>query len=331
MDKDLGLQPADIKKVFDAYKEEMRLVEDYLRGMFKSEVFLIPLIGQHLVGSGGKRLRPLFLLLSARLAGYTGKDHIALGGVIEAIHTASLLHDDVVDSAALRRGKPAAHSVWGNQAVILVGDFLYSNALKTAVLFNNQKIIEALSRATARMTEGELLQLQKLGDTAVTEEEYLKIVAAKTGNLISAACSMGAILGGCSPREEAALAAYGLKIGIAFQMADDILDYMADEGGLGKKLGKDLEEGKITLPLICLLRAVPEAEKEEIEALVKDLSDDGLKRILELFREHNVLEESLGRARTLVDGAKSELLVFPPSAEREQMLQMAEYALQRDR
>lgn len=331
MDKDLGLQPADIRKIFDAYKEEMRLVEDYLRGMFKSDVFLIPLIGQHLVGSGGKRLRPLFLLLSARLVGYTGRDHIALGGVIEAIHTASLLHDDVVDSAALRRGKPAAHSVWGNQAVILVGDFLYSTALKTAVLFKNQKIIEALSKATARMTEGELLQLQKLGDTAVTEEEYLKIVAAKTGNLISAACSMGALLGGCSPREEEALGAYGLKIGIAFQMADDILDYMADEGGLGKKLGKDLEEGKITLPLICLLRAVPEAEKKKIEALIKDLSDDGLKRILELFKEHNVLEESLSRARTLVEAAKSELRVFPPSPELEQMLQMADYALQRDR
>lgn len=331
MDKDLGLQPMDIKKLFDSYDGEMRLVEDYLRGMFQSEVFFIPLIGKYIVDSGGKRLRPLFLLLSARLTGYTGKDHIALAGVIEAIHTASLLHDDVVDDADLRRGNPTAHSLWGNQTVILVGDFLYSTALKTAVLFDNQKVIEALSRATARMTEGELLQLQKLGDTAITEEEYLKIIAAKTGNLISAACSMGAILGGCSPREEAALAEYGLKAGIAFQMADDMLDYMAEEGGLGKKLGKDLEEGKITLPLICLLRTVPEAEKEEVKGLIENLSDDGLKRILDMFKQYKVLEESFGKAKTLVEEAKEKLLVFPPSPEREQMFHLADYALQRDK
>lgn len=332
MDRKLDLQPVDVTRVFDAYDAEMRLVEDSLREMFKSEVFLIPLIGRYLLDSGGKRMRPLFLLLSARLSGYTGSDHIGLAGVIEAIHTASLLHDDVVDLAELRRGKPTAHSIWGNQTVILVGDFLYSNALRRAVLFRNQKVMEALSLATTSMTEGELLQLEKSGDTDITEEEYLTIISAKTGNLISAACRIGAVLGGRPPEEEAALARYGLKTGMAFQMADDILDYMADEGDLGKKLGKDLREGKITLPLISLLKTVPHGEREEIKGMIKPgLSDDGLKRMLDLFRVHHVLEESVRRAKQLVEDAKAELLVFPPSVEREHMFAMAEYALTREK
>jgi|Deesub1362A_J573_1020465.scaffolds.fasta_scaffold00004_432 octaprenyl-diphosphate synthase len=320
----------DIKNVFDAHEEELRLVEEHLRDMFKSDVFLIPLVGRHLLDSGGKRIRPLFLLSSARLAGYKGENHIALASVIETVHTASLLHDDVVDGAELRRGKPVAHSIWGNQVVILVGDFLYSKALKHAVSFKSQQIMEALSSATTSMTEGELLQLQKSGDVSITEEEYLKIISSKTGVLISAACRIGGILGDVSPEKEQALAEFGLKAGIAFQMADDILDYMADEGDLGKRLGKDLEEGKITLPLICLLKAVSGAEREEIKGMIEHgLSDDSLHRILDLFKLYNVLEESVSRAKKLVEDAKAELSVFPPSAERDEMFAIAEYALQR--
>lgn len=321
----------DIKKVFDAYDAELRRVEDRLGGLFKSDAPLIPLVGKYLLESGGKRLRPLFLLSSARLSGYKGDGHVMLAGIIELIHMASLLHDDVVDSAQIRRGRSVAHSVWGNQIVILVGDFLYSNALKKAVSFRNQKIMEALSEATTGMTEGEILQLQKTADISITEEEYISIISAKTGILISAACRIGAILALKSDTEEDALARFGLKAGRAFQMADDILDYMADESELGKKLGKDIGEGKITLPLIYLFRNASDGEKEEIQKVIEIFSEKGLQRVLALFRQYNVLEKSLARAEGIVNEAKAELSIFPDSQEKDYMLCIADYAISREK
>ncbi|MEK7683567.1 MAG: polyprenyl synthetase family protein, partial [Nitrospirota bacterium] len=321
----------DIKKVFDAYERELSLVEAKLEGLFQSEAPLIPLIGKYLLESGGKRLRPLFLLSSARLAGYKGDGHITLAGIIELIHMASLLHDDVVDAAKIRRGRAAAHSVWGNQIVILVGDFLYSNALRKAVSFKDQRIMEALSEATTSMTEGEILQLQKTADINITEDEYIKIISAKTGLLISAACRIGAILSVRPPAEENAFAMFGLKTGTAFQMADDILDYMAEESELGKKLGKDIGEGKITLPVIYLFKGASGAEKEEIKRIIEKPSEEGLRRILALFRQYSVLEESLKRAQALVDEAKDELSIFSDSPDRDAMLSLADYAISRDK
>jgi len=325
------IKTTDIKKVFDAYEKELSLVEAKLGEMFQSEAPLIPLIGKYLLESGGKRLRPLFLLSSAKLAGYRGNEHIELAGIIELIHMASLLHDDVVDAAKIRRGKPVAHSVWGNQIVILVGDFLYSNALRRAVSFRNQRIMEALSNATTSMTEGEILQLQKTADINITEDEYIKIISAKTGLLISAACRIGAILSLSPSSEEEALAMFGLKAGTAFQMADDILDYMAEESELGKKLGKDIGEGKITLPIIYLYRNASVDEKEEIKRIIENPSEDGLRRILVLFRQYSVLEESLKRAQALVDEAKNELSIFPHSSDRDAMQSLAEYAITREK
>lgn len=321
----------DIKKVFDAYEMELRLVDDKLKELFKSDAPLIPLVGKYLLDSGGKRLRPLFLLSSARLAGYKGDDHIMLAGIIELIHMASLLHDDVVDGALIRRGKPAAHSVWGNQIVILVGDFLYSNALKTAVSFRNQRIMEALSEATTSMTEGEILQLQKTADINITEDEYIRIISAKTGLLISAACRIGAILGLRTGAEEDAFARFGLKSGTAFQMADDILDYMAEESELGKKLGKDIEEGKITLPLIYLFKNASDIEKEEIKQIIENFSEGGLQRVMALFRQYSVLEKSLKRARDIVNEAKAELSIFADSPEKDAILSIAEHAVSREK
>jgi octaprenyl-diphosphate synthase len=321
-----------IERLFDAYEAELRLVEEHLRGMFQSNVVLIPLIGRHLADSGGKRMRPLFLLMSARLSGYGGKDQTALAGIVEAVHTASLLHDDVVDGSDVRRGNPAANSIWGNQAVVLVGDFLYSNALKHAVAFGSHRIIESLSAVITKMTQGELLQLQKLGDLEITEKEYIEIASCKTGALISTACRIGAILGKSSPEKVEALTGFGLKVGIAFQIIDDILDYMAAEVDLGKKLGKDFEEGKVTLPVIYLLRTVSETERDEVKNILEnDLSGKSLKRMLELFRRHNVIEESAEKAKGLVDMAKKDLMVFSPSPERDDMFDLAEYALKRDR
>ncbi|GAB4413100.1 MAG: polyprenyl synthetase family protein [Thermodesulfovibrionales bacterium] len=319
--------------IFLNHERDLNLVEERLREIFSSDTSIIPMIGEHIIRGGGKRLRPLFLLLSADLADYNGEDRVLLAGIIEAIHTASLLHDDVVDSAEMRRGKPAAHLIWGNQIVILVGDFLYANALRLAVFQKNQRIMETLSAATTAMTEGEILQLSRIADPEITPEEYYRIISAKTGALISAACRIGGILGGLPPEKEDALGRFGMKTGIAFQMTDDILDYMAEEKGLGKKLGKDLEEGKITLPMIHLLGVAADKEKSEIKGIIKggQLKEDDLKRILDLFEKYSAIEESFRTAQRLVMEAKGELELFPRSPQMDALLKMADYALAREK
>lgn len=321
----------NLQEVFNLYEEKLYRVELNIKELFRNKIPFVPLIGNHIISSGGKRLRPLFHLISADLAGYTGSAHIEIAGIIESIHTASLLHDDVVDMADLRRGNPTANSIWGNQIVVLVGDFLYSNALRTAVMQKNQRIMEVLSSATTRMTEGELLQLTRIGNPDITEEEYIEIISAKTGALISAACRLGAILGELPEEQENALTNFGMKIGIVFQMADDILDYMADEHALGKKLCKDLEEGKITLPLLYLLTAAGEEGKSEIKKIIKDFSDKGLSRIMVLLKDHRSIELSLKKARSLVEEATAELAVFPDSRAKDALLAISEYSLHREK
>lgn len=321
-----------LDEVFRLYETELRVVEDRIRDLFKSPVMTIPLIGQYILDGGGKRLRPLILLLSSELAGYRGDSRLTLAGIIESIHTASLLHDDVIDGAEIRRRKKPAHSIWGNQVVILVGDFLYSNALRLAVLQQSQRIMETLSEATTRMTEGEIFQLAKTGDPDITEDEYLDIISAKTAALISAACKIGAILGSLPQDMENALTRFGMKTGIAFQMADDILDYMADENELGKRLGKDLKEGKITLPLIYLLKTASDSEKEEIKAIIKHgFKNRGLRKILKLFKKYNSIELSLQRAHNFTVEAKSELAIFSDSPAKQSLLSIADYTLLRGR
>ncbi|MEW6003666.1 MAG: polyprenyl synthetase family protein, partial [Nitrospirota bacterium] len=308
----------DLQEILCKYEPELRIVEDRLKDLFKGHVSPIPLIGDYLINSGGKRLRPLFLILSSEIAGYKGDARLTLAGIIESIHAASLLHDDVIDGAEIRRGKSPAHSIWGNQVVILVGDFLYSNALRLAVMQENQRIMEVLSEATTKMTEGEIFQLTKTGDPDITEEDYLQIINAKTAVLISAACRIGAILGSLPEEMEKALSDFGMKTGIAFQMADDILDYMADEGELGKRLGKDLEEGKITLPLIYLLKTAADDEVEDVKEIIKNsLKRKGLKKILKLLKKYNSIEQSFERAQNFVADAKADLSVFSDSPAKE--------------
>jgi octaprenyl-diphosphate synthase len=322
----------NLQDVFDLYEGRLQIVEQKIRELFQTKVPVIPLIGSYIISSGGKRMRPLVHLISAEISGYTGEAHLEIAGIIESIHTASLLHDDVIDMADVRRGKPTANSVWGNQIVILVGDFLYSNALRIAVLQKNQRIMETLSEATTRMTEGELLQLNRIGDPDIKEEEYTEIISAKTGALISAACRMGAILGGLPEEKENALAEFGMKTGIVFQMADDILDYMADEGELGKKIGKDLEEGKITLPLLHLLKVAEKDEVVGIKKIIEDgFSEKGLARILALVKRYRSIEASFKKAQSLIDEAKEVLRVFPDSQAKEALLSIADYSLRREK
>ncbi len=332
-----------VKETFSRFADELKRVDSALLDLFRSDAVLIPAIGRHILGSGGKRIRPLFLLLSAELCGYTKPTRVLLAAIIEAIHTASLLHDDVIDGAETRRGRPASHALWGNQIVVLVGDFLYATALKHAVAQRNQKVMETLSGATSRMTEGEILQLHKTGDPDITEKEYYDIISAKTGVLISAACRIGAILANQTEDREQALSRFGMKTGIAFQLADDVLDYVANQEDLGKRLGKDMEEGKITMPLIHLLRVASDGEKNEIRALIKECGarhGDGdrrnngnlrLSRLTDLFEKYQAIEASMSSARALVDEAKAELNIFPLSREKEALLAMADYAMERDR
>lgn len=320
----------NLDDIFIKYEEDLKKVENSLRSLFNSNVLAIPLIGKHILDGGGKRLRPLILLLSSELAEAKNDSRYILAGIIESIHTASLFHDDVIDGAEIRRGRKPAHAIWGNQIVILVGDYLYSNALRIAVMQKSQKIMESLSEATTRMTEAEILQMTKTADPEISEEEYMNIISGKTAALISSACRIGAILGSLPEEQEEALANYGLKTGIAFQMADDILDYMAHEEELGKQLGKDLKEGKITLPLIYLIRSSSSSELEEIKEIIKgNFRKSGLKKILKLFKKYDSIELSMKKAHEIVENAKNELQVFPDSQAKEALLAVADYTLLR--
>ncbi|MDA8155743.1 MAG: polyprenyl synthetase family protein [Actinomycetota bacterium] len=321
---------SDFKRVFETYDNELTLVEKELRDLFASNVFVIPLIGKYITDGGGKRIRPLFLVASAGLCGYAGQTHIPLAAVIESIHTASLLHDDVIDGADIRRGRTAAQGIWGNEVVVLVGDYLYSNALRKAVSCGNTQIVGALSNAVSSMTEGELLQLEKTGDPHITEDEYLKIISLKTGFLISTACRIGAILGGVSPEHQEALANFGMKAGTAFQIVDDLLDYMSGSGVFGKKLGKDLEEGKITLPLIYALENASGAERREMEALIEGgLSNGGLDAVRAMLEKHRAIERALAKAEHLLSEAKAGLEQFTPNPARQALMSLADYAMHR--
>ncbi len=322
-----------IEEVWEYYKEDLALAEEKIKDNLNAVAPAISMVGKHLLMGGGKRIRPFLSILCAKIFGYSGEKASILACSVESIHTASLLHDDVVDVASIRRGRPSAHSLWGNQVVILVGDFLYSNALRLANSLRSQKIMDALSSATARMSEGELIQLSKKGDPDITEQDYMKIIEGKTGILISAACRGGAVIGNALQHQEDALTAFGLKLGMAFQIADDILDYMAEEGILGKSLGKDLEEGKITLPLIYLLRSATSHEAEKVKAIIRSekISKSALIYILDLLDKYRSIRQSYEKANSILQDAKAELDVFEDSAEKSALLTISDYSLSREK
>jgi len=320
-----------IQEVFAAYADEMRQIEVHLDRYITSDVKLIPEVAHHLIDSGGKRFRPLLHLICSRLCGYTGDDRFPLAASIEFIHTASLLHDDVIDEAVMRRGKTSANNLWGNAASVLVGDFLYSKAFKLLSEIGDIKIVQLMSRMTNIMSEGEVFQLMKCGDTSLTEAEYLSIVEKKTAVLISAACGSGAVLGGASPEQIEALEQYGYKIGMAFQITDDTLDYMAQEEDFGKSIGKDLEEGKMTLPLIYTLAKCPESEQQNIKKIIehKAFSPEATKDIFTLIQKSGGIDYSLQRAEQFIREAQNGLKGFADCPEKDHLLAVAEYVLSR--
>ena len=322
-----------MERVLKLLDDDMALVERQFKHDLDSEVLLIRKVGEYVLASGGKRMRPMLVLLSSRLAGYAGDQHIGVASVVEFIHTATLLHDDVVDSANLRRGEASANSVWGNEASVLVGDFLFSKSFSLMVRTGSLEILQALSDATTMMAEGEVLQLISTCDLDLSEERYMQVVRDKTAVLIAAACRCGAVLGGVSCEQQEALNSFGMDLGIAFQFMDDALDYVADEKEFGKQCGHDLEEGKMTLPLIEALRHCSDVERQMVADIVDKevLSDEDLAAVTALIHQYDGIDYTRRRAQELVDRAKSYLNVFADSEARRSMEILADYVVSRSK
>jgi octaprenyl-diphosphate synthase len=321
-----------IQDVFSAYKDDLQQVEKCINDNIISEIKLIPELAHHLIDSGGKRLRPLLLLICVRLCGYRAESRFPMATIMEFIHTATLLHDDVIDQASIRRGKTSANQIYGNAISILVGDFLSFKSFMLLTEIGNIDILKLISQMGNIMSEGEVFQLIKRGDINLTEEEYLTIIEKKTAILISAACATGAMMGSASQGKIDALSQFGKNAGMAFQITDDILDYMARGEEFGKSIGKDLEEGKITLPLIFAIKQSTEEEKNKIKEIItrKKGSQKAAHEILRLIKKYNGIDSSLQRAAGYISEAKSQLSVFSDCPEKNHLNAVAEYILSRN-
>ena len=320
-----------IQEAIDLVKDDIERVNRGFDTYLDSDVFFIKKVGEHIINSGGKRYRPMLLLLSAKMLGYTGERHIPLAAVVEFIHTATLLHDDVVDNANLRRGQASVNSVWGPKAAILVGDYLLAKSFSLAVADGNQAILETLSSATTQMAEGEVMQLLKHSDPETTEEEYLTVITNKTAILLSAACKISALLAGRTDEEIEAMSEYGLNLGIAYQLTDDCLDYTSNDEDFGKAVGNDLREGKVTMPLIKAFRCANDTERELIKRVVEadELEEDDLKKVFAVIEKYEGIEYTIECAINRVESAKEALDIFEPNIERAALVAVAENVVER--
>lgn len=322
-------QTDDIRSVIDLCADDMSSVNSLIRDSLDSSVVLIRQISEYIIGSGGKRLRPMLVILAAQACGYQGRRHVTLAAIIEFIHTATLLHDDVVDDSDLRRGKETAHAVWGNAASVLVGDFLYSRSFQMMVGVDSMRVMEVLANTTNTIAEGEVEQLLNMHDPEVSQERYFSVIEKKTARLFEAACQLGAVLTG---REdlEFALATFGRELGTAFQVADDVLDYMADAGTLGKNSGDDLAEGKPTLPLILCREQAGEDDRRLIDESIRKGDVDQLQRISSLIRDSGALDQAKKVARDRASAALAAIAPLAPSPWKEAMEQLARYSVIRE-
>ncbi|MEA2861679.1 MAG: octaprenyl-diphosphate synthase [Methylobacteriaceae bacterium] len=296
-----------------------------------SAVALIPEVANHLISSGGKRLRPMLTLATAGLCGYTGAGHVKLASAVEFMHTATLLHDDVVDDSDMRRGKLAARMLWGNEASVLVGDFLLGQAFKMMVEVGSLPCLDILSSAAAVIAEGEVMQLSSAKDTQTTEDDYLDVIRAKTAALFAAACEVGPVLVGRTKADEAACRSYGMNLGIAFQLIDDALDYGGASARLGKNVGDDFREGKITLPVVLSFRRGSEGERAFWRRTLEDgtCADGDLETAIGLLRKHRALEDTVERARHYGAIARDALELFPASDWKHALLETVEFCVAR--
>jgi len=320
-----------LENVLECIGDDLEKVDQEFRKNLRSDVPIISAIGEYLLLSGGKRFRAKLLLLSSKLCGYHGELHISMASLIEFIHTATLLHDDVVDRAELRRGIDSANSKWGNEASVLVGDFLFTKCFSLLVQSGNWNILQTISKATTIMAEGELEELIKTNDLSLTEDGYLSIITRKTASLISAATQIGAILGNVPEEKERALSEFGMNVGIAFQLIDDHLDYTSNEEEFGKKIGIDLQDGKITLPLISTLRHCNQEEEAFIRKTVESnlITKDAFFRVVEIIERYHGIQYTWEKAKGYVERAKDSLRLFPNSKEKEALYALANYVLER--
>lgn len=319
----------DMQSVTELCADDMRRVNELIRKSLDSNVVLIRQIAEYIIGSGGKRLRPMLAVLAARACGYTGNQHITLAAIIEFIHTATLLHDDVVDESDLRRGKESAHAVWGNAASVLVGDFLYSRSFQMMVGIDSMPVMDILSNATNQIAEGEVEQLLNMHDPEVSEERYYRVIEKKTAQLFEAACQLGAVIAG-RPDLEPALATYGRELGCAFQVMDDVLDYTSNAAAMGKNSGDDLAEGKPTLPLILAREALEAEQREAIDQAIRTGDISKLQWIVQAIHDTGALAATTGIARDRASAALAALEAVADSPWKAALATLAQYSISRD-
>jgi len=309
--------------------DDMKAMDDVIRARLDSHVVLIRTIADYIIGAGGKRMRPAMLLMVARALGYQGSQHHLLAAVVEFIHTATLLHDDVVDESDLRRGRGTANAVFGNAASVLVGDYLYSRAFEMMVQADSMRTMAILSATTTVIAEGEVLQLLNVHDPDVTEARYMEVVRFKTAKLFEAAAQVGAVLAGATPEQETAAAAYGRHIGAAFQLIDDVLDYGGDAAALGKNVGDDLREGKPTLPLIRVMEVGTATQRTLVrEAIVA--GDGDFDQVVAAIRATDALAHTRACAQKEADAARAALADYPISIYRDSLLEFCAFAVNRE-
>lgn len=319
----------EIAAIKELAASDMRSVNELILKRLGSDVVLINQIGAHIVHGGGKRLRPMIVLLAARAMGYTGQHHIDLAAIIEFIHTATLLHDDVVDESDKRRNQDTANAVWGNAASVLTGDFLYSRSFEMMVAVDNMRVMQILATATNRIAEGEVLQLLNCNNPDTTEQEYREVILRKTAVLFEAGSRLGAVIAGVGSAQEEAMAAYGLHLGIAFQLVDDALDYTAKAEDLGKNLGDDLAEGKPTLPLIRAMQQGNEAQGAIIREAIEQGGRDRIDEILAIIESTGAIAYTARLAQEEAERAKRALDQIPPSSYRDALASLADYSVRR--
>lgn len=319
----------DFTTILQLTADDMRAVNTLIQQRLHSEVALVNQLSHYIINSGGKRLRPLLALICARACGYQGTQHIDIAAIIEFIHTATLLHDDVVDESDLRRGRQTANNVWGNQAAVLVGDFLYSRSFEMMVDVGSMRVMQILASTTNVIAEGEVLQLLNCHDPDTTEERYMEVIHSKTARLFEAACQLGAVLAKKTPEEEHALARYGMHLGTAFQLVDDMLDYTASSEAMGKNVGDDLAEGKPTLPLIVALRHSSGATAQMLRDSIEHGGLDNLDQIIQAIKDSDALAYTAQLAQREAQLAIEQLNYLPVSPYREALEALAWFSTNR--
>lgn len=319
--------------IADVIEKDLKKLERSIDKLITTKIHVIKEIVNYIIKSGGKRVRPILVILSSRLCGYKGEKHIPYAAIIEFIHTATLLHDDVVDNAKTRRGFSTVNTVWGNEPSVLVGDFLYSKSFELMAREGNDTILQVISSATTALSEGEILEIVKTADIGTTEEEYLQIIGNKTAVLFAAACEIGAILGGCAQQKRREMSKFGYNLGMAFQLMDDILDYTSFDNVLGKRVGTDLQEGKITLPLIHVLRSADNEEKSYLEKIIGKprITAKDFARVRKIIEKHGGIGYTLATAENYTKSAIGHLKIFPDSKYKESLLGLTNYMLSREK